>query len=64
MPTALSHEGRISVILRELDCSARQFVGICKEKGIAVSTFTLSQAMTGIKPLDHRTGQKLWKSPS
>jgi hypothetical protein len=59
MPTALSVEGRISAILSELHCSARQFIEIAREKGVNVSAFTLSQAMNDVRPLDPRIGQQL-----
>jgi len=59
MPATFSTEGKLSTVLHELDCSARNFVSIARERGIPISTGPFSQAMTGIRPFDVKLGRRL-----
>jgi hypothetical protein len=59
VPASLSPESRIDLGLRQLDCSARNFVAIAKMLGSSISDTGLSWAMTDKKPLDREIGEKL-----
>jgi hypothetical protein len=59
MPATYSTEGKIETGLRELQCSARNFVKISKTFGIAVSDGKLSEALGDKGRLDIIVGEKL-----
>lgn len=59
MPALLSPEGQIETTLRELDCSGRNFVEVCKELNVQVSHGKLSEALNGKSQFDEQTARRL-----
>lgn len=60
MPASLSPEGKIATGLRELNCSARNFVSLSRELGAKTSDAEFSRAMrNSTKAFDHELGTKL-----
>src|SRR6266404_2316708 len=59
MPALLSPEGQIETALRELDCSGRNFVEVCKELNVQVSHGKLSEALNGKSQFDEQTARRL-----
>ena len=59
MPAAFSVEGRIASVLNSLQCSQRNFIAICKSKGVQISAGGFSEAMTDTRPFDRSVGLKL-----
>lgn len=59
MPATFSPEGRIDAGLRELGCSGRNFVDIAKNLNVRIAQGPFSEALSGKKPFDTATAEKL-----
>jgi hypothetical protein len=59
MPALLSPEGQIETMMRELDCSGRNFVEVCKELNVQVSHGKFSEALNGKSQFDEQTARRL-----
>jgi len=59
MPATYSMEGKLETGLREIQCSARNFIKIAKGSGIAISDGKFSEALSDKGRLDTVVGEKL-----